>query len=207
MTDYSSSEIVFQVLNEQCERLIAWQQSLANAIIRAQLDSKGYANAILFRGDGTPKQITDLPKMGEAKPSYGLLDEAYHYTFFAQKANWFLRTTNVSRVDQTMSPDGLPTLEIPLMLLPQVLSATDEWHAGSEGKYHVGFAFEFLRDENRMMFRLTSDIYPQFANWLRFGQALTCYEFTFIPMTIGCTVIVTDTDSKETINLTQDIDW
>jgi hypothetical protein len=195
--------ILINIDTEYSAQIIDWVQEIDWRIIKRQIEL-GAKPTVLYKAsdDSFPRfhHLEEIPKeRGIYRPHYGDTGGGFEYIFRATpegtKVSGYSQGAKFYRVEA-------PPLEL---TLPQAI----EIQISEELQKNFGLLYphdnNFKQGENH--FGFYGEFFTIFHNWQWYSEDIEAFEFSFVPMSIGCLGHISHLQSNETLDLTRDVNW
>jgi hypothetical protein len=203
MSEKTQPGILINLSPEDSAQLIEWVQEIDWRIIKRQIE-RGGKPTVLYKAPGeTFSRFVHLEEIskerGIYRPHYGDTGGGFEYKFRATpgctKVSGYSHGARFYKVEA-------PPLEI---TLPQTI----ETEIPEELQKNFGLLYphdnHFAIGENQFGFH--GEFFSCFHNWQWYSEDTEAFEFSFVPMSIGCLVRISHIESNEMLDLTRDADW
>lgn len=195
----SYESLYFQIPAAKVNDIAAWVLLSDEAFMQNEINKHGVTTVIQYQGKVGFHRINEVPKQaGMATPYYGTTGGAYSFIFNVTEDDTTLRIRHAMGSNFKLKP-----YETSLGTHPQFEShseSTDHWFLNRLETIIENRAEDFH-------FYIDGEIY---ANLLAIGwqkEHMQGYQYKFVPTTVGCHIIVRHITSKQTFNLTENIEW
>jgi hypothetical protein len=204
----STECVIAQVTGEAYRALMAWRDEADLQVLRAQIAHRGKARVVRLGTEHVFTDITELPRPGEAEPFYGTFGGGYEYWFLHGPVGWMLRVENKSRPTVRFGPiEPIP----PILLDDSTAVRVDVRRTLPEGVSWAGpgglVDHRNTEDIGMGIFSIDGEMYDLLhaSSWT--PARLTQYKYLFIPLSVGCEIVVEDAVSGAQVHLTKDAGW
>ncbi|HEX5692889.1 MAG TPA: hypothetical protein VFX76_22915 [Roseiflexaceae bacterium] len=209
MLDSADAECIAGVVTGPAyQALIDWRQNTDVEVMRAQIADLGRAMVIRLHGKNMLKAIADLPDPGEAEPYYGSFGGGYQYRFNYGEQGWLLQVENLAhRSFRSGLQEPLPALllddpaNVRVHALPE--SPSGMKYSGARGLRSNG---DYEQAE-QAFFSIHEEMYAKLAEWGWTPARIAQYAYIFVPLSVGCEILVEHLATHAQIHLTKDIGW
>ena len=179
--------------------IAAWILKSDEAYMQNEINKHGVTTAIKYQGKVGFHRLNEVPKeAGMATPYYGTTGGAYNFIFNVTEDDTTLRIRHAMGSNFKLKP-----YETSLGTQPQF-----ESHSESTDLWFLNRLETIIENPTKdFRFYIDGEIY---ANLLAVGwqkENLQDYQYKFIPTTVGCRIIVRHITSKQTFDLTENIEW
>ena len=199
-------DLSFHISGDNYEKVCQYRFEMDLRVIRNQIERRGHAILIWFRGEPGFSTVSEIPGIGEAVPWYGTAGTGYHYIVRPMGEGCLLRVENIASGVPLICTEPLPPLELHLPeATRRVLTESKRTPFSILGGGDDAF------DENvelrEIVLQISKDDFSHLEKWSHWGKELSEYEFTFSPLKVGTPVMVKDIASDELVDLTKDVNW
>lgn len=198
------SGILINLSPEDSAQLIQWVHEVDWRIITSQINKKGKAMVFYKTPDDSfPNlhHLAEIPeKRGVYRPYYGDVGGGFEYVFRAT-------TTGGIKISGYSQGAKFYKIEAP----PLEITISQKIETDIPERFQVGYGIlapsdnYFKAGENQ--FGFYGEFFSAFHQWRWYSEDIELFEFSFVPMSIGCLVRVLHIDSNETLDLTQNVNW
>jgi len=190
--------------------MLDWRHDIDLQLIQFQLDHGGEALVIMFVPEYGMHRITELPSPGTARPHASSFGGGYEYCFLYSSTGWTLRVTNTTQRSfrfehLTPIPPLLieDTAEVRVGLRP---SEGVRWTSAS-GLQDDSDSIPIDRTATEARFTIDGEMYERLLAEGWTPEKMTAYEYRFIPLSVGCEIMVEHPASGTKNHLTKDVGW
>ena len=203
MNEKLQSGILIDLSSEDATQLINWVHEIDWRIIKRQIE-RGAKPTVFYKAPGEAfsqfVRLEELPEeRGLYRPHYGDIGGGFEYTFRAVpegiKISGYSQGAKFYRIDA-------PPLEL---TLPQKIAI--EIPEKLQKNFGILYPHDNYFKEGANQFGFYGDFFSVFHNWQWYSEDTEPFEFSFVPMSIGCLVRVLHVESNEPLDLTKDVGW
>ena len=200
----TQSGILINLSPEDSAQLINWVQEIDWRIIKRQIE-RGGTPTVFYKAPGEAfarfVRLEELPEeRGLYRPHYGDTGGGFEYTFRATtpegtKVSGYSQAAKFYRIEAPPLELTLPQKienQIPERLQENFGILDPHDNSFKQGDNHFGFHGEF---------------FSIFHNWQWYNEDVEAFEFSFVPMSIGCLVRILHLESNTLLDLTKDVEW
>ena len=207
---YSWNMIHFTVPRSATATIRKWQQEVNLRLIAGQIAVKGEAHVALRGDDSGSSFITELPSPGEADPLIGTFGGIYTFIFSPDSDGCSLQVVAAPVAFEWSAIE--PTAPLELYLPGKVVPTKggeehdrDYWASPKLTAEGDNFIHEVSRDE--LEFFVDGEMYERLAAWGWDCLQVEAYSYRFIPLSVGCEIVVKHLPSDREVHLTEDVGW
>jgi hypothetical protein len=195
--------ILINIDPEYSAQIIDWVQEIDWRIIASQIEKRGKAT-VFYKAPDDPfprfHRLEEIPKeRGVYRPHYGDTGGGFEYCFRSTpegiKVSGYSHGARFYKVEP-------PPLEL---MLPQKIEI--EIPRKLQENFGILYPHDNYFKEGENQFGFYSEFFSIFHNWQWYSEDTEPFEFSFVPMSIGCLVRVLHIQSKEMLDLTKDVGW
>ena len=203
MSEKTTSGVLINLSTEDSAQLIEWVQEIDWRIIKRQIE-RGGKPTVLYKAHGEAfsrfVRLEEIPaERGVYRPHYGDTGGGFEYIFRDTPKG--IKVSGYSHGARFYKVEA-PPLEI---ALPQAIEKQ------IPAELQKNFALLYPHDNNfnkgENQFGFYGEFLSIFQNWQWYSEDTEAFEFSFVPMSIGCLVRISHIKSNETLDLTKDVDW
>jgi hypothetical protein len=206
MSDETASQICFPLSGASLRQVILWQRGVDLRVIRYQIETRGSALAIIYEGKIRFHSLKHIPPPGQSIPWYGDVGGAYEFSFRPRDEGYQLRVEMMLAGHDFFCTDTIDPLEL---TVPEKISiepaTTDQLWWGFDRDWWCGPAGEIAVEE--LTFVLNLQMYSRLEAWGWDRGRWQMYDYSFIPLSVGCEMYVRDTLTGAEEHLTKDACW
>ncbi len=205
------NSMVFMVPHDATAQIRPWQQSVNHHLIAGHLARTGEADVTRLGQQGGWMTITELPALGEAEPYVGDFGGLYTFTFSPSTRGCDLQVTAAPAAFKWASTDALAPLDIQLppevvVLTTRVPRCALDW-SGPELNQDEDRSFVHEISLDELEFPIDGTMYVRLVAWGWDSAQVEAYRYRFIPLSVGCEMVVEHRPSGRHIHLTEDVCW
>jgi hypothetical protein len=197
--------IQIRIDEHNSQRIKKWLSDIDWEILANGIEKNGGVTAFDYlpvEGKRSPRfhRLEKLPaERGRFRPHYGEAGGGFEFHIRSESKGTMLVGTSKAADFHKITPPPLNFL-LPNKIEIEVYREPVEWD---------GFIYphdnRFIDGENILGFY--GDFFRLFHAWEWYSEDTEPFEFTFVPMSIGCLIRVLHIESDETLDLTKDVDW
>ncbi len=209
-SDSAWNSIIFTVPPAAATRIRGWQQVVNLRLIAAQIAKEGRA-FVTRLGKNHGATISELPALGQAEPYVGDFGGLYTFVFSPTSDSCELEVRAAVGAFVMAGIDTIPPLEITLSkevasLTTSVPPYEQEWSDPRLNRDEdTAFVHEVSLDE--LEFLIDGTMYERLVAWGWDPLQIEAYRYVFVPLSVGCELLVEHRPSEQKVHLTQDVGW
>jgi hypothetical protein len=202
--------LIAQITGEAYRHMLDWRQDIDLQLIQFQLDHDREALVIMYEPKFGMRRITELPAPGTARPHTSSFGGGYEYCFLHRSTGWMLSVTNTTQRSFRFAH----VAPIPPLLIEHSAGVSVDLRP-SEGVRWT--AARGLQDDSGSMpvdrtaieaqFTIDDEMYERLLAWGWTQARLTEYQYCFVPLSVGCEIMVEHPASGTKNHLTKDVGW
>jgi hypothetical protein len=202
--------LIAQITGEAYHHMLDWRNEVDLTLIQAELDNTGEALVITLEPDFGMEVVTTLPAPGTARPHSSPFGGGFEYCFFHTPAGWMLKVTNTTQRSfrfEHITPIPPLVIDDSSGVNVALQPAEDMWWDIVCGLQDDSGDMPIDRTAAAAQFSIKGEMYERLLNWGWTPEQLTTYQYSFLPLSVGCEVMVDHPGSGRRNHLTEDVCW
>jgi hypothetical protein len=200
--------LIAQITGEAYQHMLEWRNEIDSQLIQFQLDRDGEALVITFVPEFHMRRITELPELGTARAHTSSFGGGYEFCFLHSSAGWMLSVTN--NTQRSFRFQGITPIPPLLIDDTTAISIAVRQFEDVRGLAPTGLMDDSNWDRTpteRATFPIGGEDFDKLVAWGWTRERLTEYQYGFIPLSVGCEIMVEHPASGTKNHLTKDVGW
>lgn len=200
--------LIAQITGEAYQHMLDWRNEIDSQLIQFQLDHYGASVVIIFTPKIDMRRITELPALGTARAHTSSFGGGYEFCFLHGSVGWMLSVTNTTQ--RSFRFEGIAPIPPLLIDDTTAISIVVRQFEDVRRLAPAGLMDDSSSDRtptDRATFPIAGEDFDKLVAWGWTRERLTEYQYGFIPLSVGCEIMVEHPASGTKNRLTKDVGW
>lgn len=202
--------LVVQITGDAYRHMINWRNEVDLQLIQFELDDNGQALVITLVPEFHMRRITELPAPGTARPHVGSFGGGYEYCFLPSSSGWTVKVTNLTQRSfrfEHITPISPLVIEDSAEAYVSLRPSEGGHWSTAHGLQDDSESMTIDRTATEAQFTIDDEMYERLIAWGWTSDRLTEYQYCFVPLSVGCEIMVEHPASGTKNHLTKDVGW